>query len=113
VSRSCMPVDNGKGADGPERGARFLRGEDSEGRDPRDGCGMEQGREARVGQEAAERLRKPVSGTEVGLDNLSQKGLPGGCRWRDQKAQGSRSGERVGRPGGSEETLKGSFFRGE
>jgi hypothetical protein len=38
-SRSSTPVDDGRGACGPERGARFLRGEDSEGRNPRNGCG--------------------------------------------------------------------------
>lgn len=76
-SRLSTSVDDGKGASGPERGARFLRGEDSEGRNPRNGCGMQQGREARVGQETAERLRKPVSGTEVGLDNPPHMGLTG------------------------------------
>jgi hypothetical protein len=38
-SRPSTLVDNDKEAGGPERGARFLRGERSEGRNPRNGCG--------------------------------------------------------------------------
>jgi hypothetical protein len=45
-----------------------LRGEDSGGeKKPQDGSGMKQGREVRACQETAERLRKPESGTEVGV----------------------------------------------
>jgi hypothetical protein len=41
-------VANRKGASGLERGTRFLRGEDSEEENLRNGCGMKQGHEARV-----------------------------------------------------------------
>jgi hypothetical protein len=49
-------------------------------RQPRNGCGTKQGRGTRGGQEPAERLRKPESGTGAGLDNLLLTGLTRGCR---------------------------------
>lgn len=48
AARLSTLVDDCKGAGGPERGRRSSRGESSEGRDPRDGSGMQQGRKARV-----------------------------------------------------------------
>jgi hypothetical protein len=54
---SRASVDDRKGACGPERGARFLRGEDSEGR-TLGGSGTKQGRETRICQETAEGLTK-------------------------------------------------------
>jgi hypothetical protein len=68
-------TDNCKGARGPERGARFLRGETSEGGKIPNGCGTKQGRETRTCWETAERLRKPASGTEADLNTLPHKGL--------------------------------------
>jgi hypothetical protein len=54
-ARVGTPVDNGRGACGLERGARFLRGKTSEGRKPRNGFGTKQGREL-------EQARKPLRG---------------------------------------------------
>jgi len=48
AARLSTLVDDCKGAGSPERGRRSSRGESSEGRDPRDGSGMQQGRKARV-----------------------------------------------------------------
>jgi len=61
-------VDDRKGASGLERGARlFARGRLWRRDEAWGGCGTKQGREARVCQETAERLRKPESGTGVGV----------------------------------------------
>jgi hypothetical protein len=68
-------VDNREGVCGFERGWQFLRGEDSEGKRSRDGCGTKQGHEAWACQETAERLREPESGTEVSLENSLLTGL--------------------------------------
>jgi len=56
-------VDNRKGAEAAPRGVRDPDEEQrSGGKNPRDGCGMRQGREARVCWRTAEGLRKPGSG---------------------------------------------------
>jgi hypothetical protein len=84
----CTPVDNREGVSGLERGWRLLRGEDSEGRSSRNGCGTKQSHEAWVCQETAERLGKPESGTEMSLDNSSQRGLAQGTPLKGQGSSG-------------------------
>jgi hypothetical protein len=86
------------------RGVRDpCEGKALKGRNPTDGCGMRQGREADAGREAAERLRKPGGGTEAGCDALASQGAGSGDAVEGTKKLGGVGSDReVGRPGGGE-----------
>ena len=60
-------VDNCREASGLERGTRSVQGEASEEWNPTNGSSMKQGCRLEFAK-TAERLRKPESGTEVGLE---------------------------------------------
>jgi hypothetical protein len=79
VVRARLLVDDCKGAVALRGVRNFREGKALKG-DPRNGCGTKQGREARVCQKTAERLRKPESGTGVGVTTYSMWGLLGGYR---------------------------------
>jgi len=73
--RLSTAADNRRGASGPREGcATLCEGKALKESEAQDGCGTKQGRETRVCQEAAERLRKPESGTEVGVTPCLERG---------------------------------------
>jgi hypothetical protein len=81
---------------------------------PTGGSGTKQGRKTRLCQETAERLRKPESGTEVGLGRPASYG----ARTRDvverlRKPQGSRVQPRGWRFRGGEELCRGARSKAE
>jgi hypothetical protein len=81
---------------------------------PTGGSGTKQGRKTRLCQETAERLRKPESGTEVGLGRPASHG----ARTRDvverlRKPQGSRVQPRGWRFRGGEELCRGARSKAE
>jgi type IV secretory pathway TrbL component len=72
--RPGTPVDDRKGADGPERGARFPAGETLKEESPGTASGMKEGRQPRACQETAGRWSKPESGTETGVTTRLLRG---------------------------------------